>query len=296
MAYRHIGNLYKDQDILMFKECYAMEKIHGTSAHISWFYGMTPGKDRVTFFSGGGNHEKFVKLFNQEMLTAVFEILDYNEVTVYGEAYGGKCQRMSKTYGPDLKFVVFEVKIGDNWLSVPGAEHIALCLGLEFVHYRKVSTDLPVLDAERDAQSYQAVRNGIEEIQPREGVVLRPLIELTKNNGSRIIAKHKSEEFAERTHQPKAKKGVTLEVLTEAQAIADEWVTDMRLAHVLDKLPRPHMIEQTGDVIKAMLEDVLREADGEIVSSTTAKKAISKKTALMYKQKLKESLYGEVQS
>ena len=29
MGYIHIGNLYKDQEILLFKECYALEKIHG---------------------------------------------------------------------------------------------------------------------------------------------------------------------------------------------------------------------------------------------------------------------------
>jgi intein/homing endonuclease len=30
MAYlHHLDNLYKNQDILMFKECYALEKIHG---------------------------------------------------------------------------------------------------------------------------------------------------------------------------------------------------------------------------------------------------------------------------
>jgi hypothetical protein len=32
MAYLHIENLYKARDIMLFRECYAMEKIHGTSA------------------------------------------------------------------------------------------------------------------------------------------------------------------------------------------------------------------------------------------------------------------------
>ena len=36
MGYRHIDNLYKDQRILLFRECFALEKIHGTSAHVSW--------------------------------------------------------------------------------------------------------------------------------------------------------------------------------------------------------------------------------------------------------------------
>ena len=47
MGYLHIDNLYKAQDILNFKTCYALEKIHGTSAHLKWDNG------ELTFFSGG---------------------------------------------------------------------------------------------------------------------------------------------------------------------------------------------------------------------------------------------------
>ena len=53
MAYLHIDNLYKNQEILMFKECYALEKIHGTSAHVGFKEGA------IHFFSGGENHERF---------------------------------------------------------------------------------------------------------------------------------------------------------------------------------------------------------------------------------------------
>ena len=58
MSYLHIDNLYKAQEILLFKECYAMEKIHGTSAHISFNSG------NVKFFSGGCKHGEFIKLLN----------------------------------------------------------------------------------------------------------------------------------------------------------------------------------------------------------------------------------------
>lgn len=33
MGYLHIDNLYKNRDILLFRECWALEKVHGTSAH-----------------------------------------------------------------------------------------------------------------------------------------------------------------------------------------------------------------------------------------------------------------------
>ena len=40
MSYMHIDNLYKNQDILLFKECYALEKIHGTSAGLEFGLGL----------------------------------------------------------------------------------------------------------------------------------------------------------------------------------------------------------------------------------------------------------------
>ena len=63
----HIDNLYKDQRILLFKECYALEKIHGTSAHISY----SAEKKTLTFFTGG-NHNIFISLFDSEKLLQAF--------------------------------------------------------------------------------------------------------------------------------------------------------------------------------------------------------------------------------
>lgn len=263
----------------MFKECYALEKIHGSSAWIKWKNG------QISFYAGGCKHEQFVNLFNSEHLSKVFIDLFGNiQVFVYGEVYGGKMQGMKTTYGPNLKFVVFDVKIEDSWLSVPQAEDVAKKLGLEFVYYIKVSTDLAELDKQRDADSVQAIRNGMGVGHYREGVVLRPLIELVKNNGERIIVKHKREEFKEREHVPKIVDPEKMEIMTKAQAIADEWVIQMRLEHVLQKLPDVSDIKDTGKVIKAMIEDVYREAKGEIVESKEVSVAISKKTAQLFKK------------
>lgn len=280
MGYMHIENLYKNIDIMAFRECYAMEKIHGTSAHISFKDG------KVSFFSGGENHEKFIKLFNEEELTPIFiENYDDMDVILFGEAYGGSQQGMSETYGKELKFIVFDVKIGDNWLDVPNAEQVTTKLELEFVYYRKIPTTLKSIDKERDKPSIQAKRNGIREDKMREGVVLRPPIEVKKNNGERIIVKHKRDEFKE-TKTKRRVDPARLKVLEEATEIADEWVTPMRLEHVLDKLGNPKEMEETGVVVKAMIEDVLREADGEIVESKDVERAIGKKSAQLYKSKI----------
>jgi len=281
MGYMKIPNLYRPeaQAVLLFKKCCVMEKIHGTSAHITWKDG------RVTFSSGGVKHDDFVKLFDADALAQGFTALGHDSVTVYGEAYGGKCQGMSKTYGPALKFIAFEVKVADCWLSVHQAADVVAKLGLEFVHYDCISTDLNLLDDYRDFRSIQAMRNGIMEPRPREGIVIRPMVEMQTNDGKRVIAKHKSEKFSE-TKTPRRVDPDALAVLTDAEAIADEWVTDMRLAHVLQKFREPHDIGITGEVVKAMIDDVLTEGEGEIVDSRAARQAVGRRTAKLFKARL----------
>jgi len=300
MGYLHIQNLYRPegQFILLFKECYALEKIHGTSAHITF----RPSDGSIRYSSGGESHNRFVSLFNEEALVKGFKDLGSppdKDVTIYGEAYGGSQQGMSETYGKELRFIAFDVQIGDCWLTVPEASEIVeKKLGLEFVHYRKISTDLESLDSERDCPSVQSIRNGVSFInnplrqdggidnpKPREGVILRPLIEVTLNNGERLICKHKGDAFKETATLRPVVDPSKLKVLDDANAVANEWVTAMRLEHVLDKLPG-HCMEKMRDIISAMTEDVLREAKGEIVESETVKKAIGKKAVEMYKNYL----------
>ena len=321
MGYLHINQLYKDQTILLFKECWALEKIHGTSAHISWrpngldvkFNGIPMPiphsngetttdvypeeriKGNLTFFSGGESHEKFMGLFDKQKLDNSFYDLGIpcdKTITVYGEAYGGKQQGMSHTYGKELKFVVFDIQIGDCWLDVPNASQISQTLGLDFVHYVKIPTDLKTLDAERDANSVQAVRNGVVEPRKREGVILRPLVEMTLNNGNRVICKHKGDDFRETASPRVVDDPAKLRVLADADAVANEYVTLTRLEHVLDKIEKKDGfgMELVPVLLKAMVEDVTREASGEIVDSEAVRKAITKKTATMFKDYLKAKL------
>lgn len=309
MGYLHIDNLYKNQEILSFKECYALEKIHGTSAHIQFkrtrqtvfgpkFEGTEeewqtkwPDNIEINFFAGGASHEQFVSLFDKNDLEKRFRAIGSNFAIVYGEAYGGKMQAMSKTYGPTLKFVAFDYFSGKSkedawWYSVPAAEHFVKELGLEFVDFCKISATIEEINKERDKDSTQAIRNGMGEGHIREGVVLRPLFEYRKSKeGGRVISKHKRDEFREtKTKREVIQDPNYIKVLDDAKIIAEEWVTEMRLAHVMDKTSS----DDLGLIIRAMIEDIEREALGEIVIGKETRKAISKKTVEVYqKYKLK---------
>jgi hypothetical protein len=289
MGYMHIDNLYKNPTILMFKECYALEKVHGTSAHIKYI----PATQKLNFFSGGESYSRFEKVFTGLELYEKFAQLSLpqdKEIVVYGEAYGGKQQGMSATYGTELCFVAFDVKIGDFFLNVPEASAIAGSLGLEFVPYARVTTDLASLDAERDRPSQIAKRRGIVEDKISEGVVLRPIYEMRMNNDRRIIVKHKRDEFRE-TASPRTVEldPARQKVLDDAFAIALEWVTLNRMEHVLQRIPN-HDMSQIPRIIEVMQEDVWREAVGEVVDSPEARKAVSRRTVEVYKTLLKANL------
>ena len=282
MGYLHINNLYKTPNIFLFKEVYALEKIHGTSAHIGWTSDVS---GEVKFFSGGATHEAFSALFNEDYLKKRFLALGHNDITVYGEAYGGKMQGMSKTYGDKLRFIAFDVKIGKRWLTVPEAELISRELGLEFVYYIRVPATIEALTEHRNTYSVQASRNlGISAI--REGIVIRPLDELSDAYGNRVISKYKNDAFME-TASKREVSPDKLQVLKDAEAIANEWVTDMRLRHVVDALHLyPVQIEHTGKVIKATLDDVRREGEGEIAWTKEAERAVCAAAAKLYKKSI----------
>jgi hypothetical protein len=276
MGYLHIANLYKDQSILLFKECYALEKVHGTSAHIRW------ENNTLHFFSGGMSHQLFKDIFpDHTKLTTELAALGHPSIGIYGEAYGGKEQGMKTTYGAIPNFIAFDVMVDEKWVDVPTAYELVTKLGLEFVPYEQGPAELSWLDGQRDADSIVAQRRGMGAGHHREGVVLRPLVEAYTAHG-RIISKHKRPEFTE-TRTPRIVDPNQVAVLAEAQAIAFEWVTPMRLQHVLQHIPTPHEMNQTGAVIAAMLEDVLREAQGEIVDTPAARSAIGKAAAKLFK-------------
>jgi hypothetical protein len=72
--------------------------------------------------------------------------------------------------------------------------------------------------------------------------------------------------------------------MKEVDKIVDEWVTVMRLNHILGKLGN-YDIKDTGNIIKLMQEDVLREGKDEILISENNKNllcAIGKRTSKLF--------------
>lgn len=288
MGYMHITSIYKWPEFIeAFKQVYAMEKIHGTSVWITH-----NENNELQFHSGGENRDAFVALFDQSKLHARLCHLkiqnQWKIIKIHGEAYGGKQQKMAHTYGPKLQFIVFDVRCDGQFLDVPVAESIARQLDLEFVHYQLGPCESKWIEEQANLDSVQAVRNGMGQ-HPREGVVIRPLNETRlffRKEHIRAIAKHKNAAFMEvKTKKPLGEK---LSVMTDVVSIVDEWVTDERLKHVIDRVlqtkdDKTLTIRDITQLIDLMVEDVQREGDGEMVWSENLVKSIRKQTGAMFK-------------
>jgi hypothetical protein len=285
--------LSKDRRILdLFKRVYALEKLHGTSSHLTFKEG------KVVYFSGGENHQTFVKCFDEEVLLAKMKEIFHeppSEVTVYGEAYGGKMQKMSATYGTKARFIAFDVMISGKWLQAEQAKRLVENLGLEFVPFNLVDCTREALDAERDIPSRVGVANALKDgvvdyvPRPAEGIVIRPVVELVYPGGDRIIAKHKRDDFSERA----SKKDTQLDpavaaALTSAEAVAAEFVTEERGRHVADKLKgtlgRTLTMSDTPAFLDAMVEDVVREGAGEFEDAPVTRKAIRSAAGKLFRK------------
>lgn len=122
----------------------------------------------------------------------------------------------------------------------------------------------------------------------REGVVVRPLVEAKFKNDDRAIAKHKNAEFWETTNRPSL--GEYVKIISDADQIVEEWVTDQRFSHVMDRVLKDKENKEIERLdiktfISLMIEDVERESEGEVIWSKQLPKSIGKKTVLMMKNK-----------
>jgi len=291
MGYLEIENLYKNQQILLFKKIWATEKIHGTSAWITY------KDDNLFYHSGGGSADVFKALFNHEKLLALMrEKFGTKKVKLHGEFYGGKINKMSHMYGKNSDFILFDIRVEDMWLSFDKTIALGGQLGLQVVDSVIIdATPEEVMRVARLPSTIAAKKEMGEHL--REGLVLHPLEEFTSNNGSRVIAKYRNPEYDEVKTPRAIDDPAKLKVLTEAKAIAEEWVTAGRLSHLMSNptkygLPADPDKKDTGDVIKAMIADVEKESKGETVITDAVKKAIGEKARKEFFNYLNDKIKG----
>ena len=118
------------------------------------------------------------------------ELQKLPELTLYGEGYGGKIQKAGATYGPEQRFVLFDIRIGDMWLERDNITNIAFSLGLDVVPITGYGTLQTMVNICRDG--FESQWGPFQ----AEGLIARPAVELFNRRGERVITKLKVKDFS----------------------------------------------------------------------------------------------------
>lgn len=189
------------------------EKIDGTNIRIKWDgegYEVRGRTDKAQIPEG------LLKEIDRLIDVSKFrEVLGDKVVILYGEGYGANIQR-KKTgplYSESYNFILFDVLVGDIWLSHDSILSIGFGLGINVVSRlchafifpdvnKPVYCTCPNPNANANKTFYSDVvgmcKNGFKsrvgDVQA-EGVIIKPPLGLKDRKGKRIIAKLKCSDF-----------------------------------------------------------------------------------------------------
>ena len=168
------------------------EKIDGTNIRVMWdgenvrFGGKTDNAQIPSILI-----EALQDTFTNEKMKEIFQ--DANNVCLYGEGYGKKIQK-GINYLPDrANFILFDVKVGDWWLTREANEDVATKLNIGVV---------PIIGIWKLEQAIEYVKNGFKSTIAHnkdyiaEGLIMKPKTELFNRRGERIITKIKHKDFS----------------------------------------------------------------------------------------------------
>lgn len=185
---------YRSEAVDFLKDCEweFTEKIDGTNIRVHWdghkveFAGRT---DKATI--PGKLLEYLDQAFGGEVNEQVFEEhFGDKDVILFGEGYGAKIQN-GGDYRADNSFILFDVMVGDVFLTRESVADVARYFGIDVVPVVLTGT---IKDAERFVRARPDSTIGTAKM---EGLVGRPKVELFTRMQSRLIVKVKVRDVLE---------------------------------------------------------------------------------------------------
>lgn len=192
---RLLEGQYRNEAVELLKDCewQFTEKFDGTNVRVVWdghkvsFHGRT---DRAILPVPLA--EVLIDLFAGEVNEQIFEEhFGDTEVILYGEGYGAKIQKGGGNYRSDNSFVLFDVQVGDLFLTRENVENVARYFGIDVVPIVLTGTIGAAIDFVKQRPKSTV---GTADM---EGVVGRPKVELRDRRGNRIIVKIKVRDMDE---------------------------------------------------------------------------------------------------
>jgi len=170
------------------------EKINGMNIRVMYHPEGANPVFIVTFAGKTDNAQLPVQLYEYLNMTfrsqiEIFKELFTSEVCLYGEGYGAGIQKGGGNYQEEKRFVLFDIKAGNRWLSRKEVEAAAMRFGIDVVPIIGGGT---LLDCVKIAKSgYSSMWGNFH----AEGIVARPEVELFDCYGNRVITKIKYKDW-----------------------------------------------------------------------------------------------------
>lgn len=318
--YPDIVLLNRRPEIMAVKEVIATEKLHGSNFQVSFPLGMS-SIDEVGFGSRevaynrnekaiealGGTREKFplphaIAWFQErpELLTKMWEVLQsygFNDVTIFGEAYGPGINVRGVTYskGEKMLFSAFDIMVAENFLTYDLFCEVIDKMGLPRVpEVWRGEPTLENFDRLLNQPSVSAKANGVDDPNNlAEGVVIRSNPLLRNVFGEWLIAKHKGAKFSEVAHAPKVKKE---RELGPVDAFVEKFVVKGRLVNAIGRLGDRgvNLTKTMADMpvlLTEMVADLHKECEAEWPEGVNDKQmmgTVSRALSPLYRELLAE--------
>lgn len=268
--YPSINNLHKMTDILNFK-CVVTEKIHGTNVRFmhSREHGLVLGSRENVIYKDGqraGELYGFTE-FALQNLEEKLKNSDYQDYVFYGEFFGTSIQKGVKyCEGKDVR--IFDIMSPAEKLLDWG-DVVDICAMVGFKTVPVIATgmiDLAFLESVRDSISVVAGESGItDDKNTWEGVVIKPVKMQLDKHGEWLMAKYKSDKWAENVKAPRVKTvdPGKIDLQNAAREFAETVVTPGRIATVVDHITRAGdtsiSMTRTGEFLREFVKDVNTE-------------------------------------
>lgn len=172
------------------------EKVDGTNIRI----GFCPDKNHLAGsveFAGRSDNAiipiPLLEYLRTTFMPNVFLTADLPALTLFGEGYGPGIQGGGK-YRDDHSFVLFDVRIGQWWLSRHNVDDIAFKLGIDSVPVIGHGTLAEAIDLVASRGSSYQMKSQWGDFEA-EGIVARPVVDMFDRQGNRIITKVKAVDF-----------------------------------------------------------------------------------------------------
>lgn len=277
-------------------------KLHGTNAAIVFDERGYTFQSRERVLTREADNAGFMAHMEQWLLPVsmmfqkIADLNNHNDVAistivVYGEWCGGNIQKGVAITGLPKMFVIFAVKINDQWVETPNVscpeasiystkQHTNFNIDIDFEHPEEAQNQLAKLTEAVEACCPVGLAHGIEGVG--EGIVWR----CNSNPSSEYWFKVKGEKHS--ASKVKTLASVDVEAVEQINDFVKMAVTEARLEQGLHNLIneqlKPFAMTSMGDFIRWVHQDVLKEEADTLQASGIDYKKLGGPIALAAKR------------